>query len=170
MAMYDPNEYPDENSGQDFFAPAGKYELYFSELGVGMDKNGNKTFSGKVIFVDGPRKGKFFWHTFGTEDFYGIYNSDSEKRKKGLVWMGNFFRAIGAGPTDFESDCSNLINKTFWGDVIIDDYKGKKSNKLEPWGFHASKEPKTVEKSMNAPIHADKPAVSSGAYEDDIPF
>ena len=168
-----PAKYVGENEGQEFFAPEGKYELYFSELAVGKDNNGNKTFSGKVVFMDGPRKGKYFFHNFGTEDYYGIYNSDSAKREKALKWLGNFFRAINSPGVDLDTESDKLINKTFWGDVTVNEYKGKKSNQLEPWGFHAGKESVRVEKTLNPPIHADKPSAASSDiryHESDIPF
>ncbi|WP_230685374.1 hypothetical protein, partial [Streptococcus pneumoniae] len=29
-----------------------------------------------------------------------------------------------------------LLNKTFIGEVYVDEYNGKKNNKLRPWGCH----------------------------------
>lgn len=135
MAVFDPSKYEGEPQ-ESFFAPEGKYELYFSELMLKSkyDDEGNekKSLDGKVTFVDGPRKGKYFYHTFY------IFNADKEKRKKSLEWLGNFFRAIGAGPTDVEDQDSldGLLNRTFVGEVYVDEYNGKKNNKLRPWGFH----------------------------------
>jgi len=136
MAIFDPSKYEDEapKSDTDFLAPDGKYELYFSELGVQTkyDDQGNelKNLNGKVVFMDGPRAGKYFYHTFW------IFNPDKDKRKQALTWMGNFFRSIDVGAIDIDTDCDQLINKTFIGEVEIEEWKGKKRNKLIPWGFH----------------------------------
>lgn len=129
MAVFDPSKYVDENEGQDFTVPEGRYELYFSELSV-QEKNGKKFFGGKVVFMDGPRSGKYFFHTFW------IYNDDTDKRKQALTWMGNFFRAIGVGAIDIDTDADKLVNKTFIGEVYVNEWDGKKTNQLKPWGFH----------------------------------
>jgi len=176
MAVFDPDKYVDENQGQDFTAPEARYELYFSELAVGTDNKGNQSFGGKVTFVDGPRKGKYFFHTFGTKDYFGIYNADSDKRKQALTWMGNFFRAIGSGAVDIDTDSDQLINKPFIGEVYIDDYNGKKSNKLRPWGFHKVGGDDPLPKaSTSKPSSSAGSSGSSGSdeireHESDIPF
>ena len=91
--------------------------------------------------------------------------------------MGNFFRAIGAGAVDIDTQADQLINKTFWSDVTVDEYQGKKKNQIVPWSFHATKDGTApLPKSTSTP-----PSKSSGAssgssdfdpsvYEDDIPF
>lgn len=169
MAVFDPDKYVDENEGKDFFAPKGLYELYFSELAV-QEKDGKKSFGGKVVFMDGPRAGKYFFHTFW------IYNEDKDKRKQALTWMGNFFRSIGVGAVDIDTDTDQLINKVFMGDVDINEYEGKKRNQLLPWGFHKiggdaplANKPSTSASNSSA-VSSGSSGSSSEAYVDDIPF
>lgn len=169
MAIFDPSKYEEEPREEgNFFAPEGKYEVYFSELGVQVkyDDEGkeSKSLNGKVVFMDGPRSGKYFYHTFW------IFNPDKEKQKKALNWLGGFFRSIDVGAIDIDTDCEKLINKTFVGEVYVDDYKGKKNNKLRPWGFHKvggdplPSAPKPSAGSSVAPSNGIRP------HEDDAPF
>lgn len=163
MARYSTQDHPDENTGVDFFAPKGRYELYFSELEV-QEKNGNKFFGGKVVFMDGPRGGKYFFHTFW------IFNPDKEKREKAETWLCNFFRAIGVDDLDPEvpEDVEKMINKTFLGDVDVEEYEGKKRNRLLPWGFHKvggdASDPKAQPSAPQSSGRTDQ------GYQDDIPF
>ena len=138
MAVFDPDKYVDEDEGKDFTVPDGQYEVYFSELEVKVkyDPTGaeKKSLNGKVVFANGPRAGKYFYHSFW------LWNEDRDKRKKALEWFGNFFRAIGQGPIEIEDagELAKVLNRPFVGDVYVDEYQGKKSNKLRPWGFHAA--------------------------------
>lgn len=151
MAIFDPSKYEEEPREEiSFFAPAGVYELYFSELAIKEtiwpDGQKEKMLGGKITFMDGPRAGKYFYHDFR------IFQADTEKRKQACVWFGNFLRAIGTGPLDPEADTEKMINKTFQGEVEVfqkkkkvqtatgfewvADETAKKSNKLVPWAFH----------------------------------
>lgn len=168
MSVYDPTKYPDENEGQDFTVPKGLYELYFSELSV-QEKNGKRFFGGKVTFADGPRAGKYFFHSFW------IFNEDKDKRKQALTWMGNFFRAVGIGAVDIDIEADKLLNLPFFGDVDIDEYEGKKRNKLLPWGFHAVTGILGNAAPSNTPpakaeASADEDGFDPKVYEDDVPF
>ena len=127
MAMYNPDEYKDE-----FTVPEGKYELYFSSQEIKYGKeSGVPYLSMMATFVDGPRQGKGFEHMFF------IFTEDSKKRKQALTWFGNFCRAIDLGAFDPETEGEKMLNRTFVGDVTIDENPGyQPKNKLLPWGFH----------------------------------
>ena len=59
MAVFNPDSYQDENEGQDFFAPEGRYELYFSELSVG--KGWKEVFRWKGRLYGWAPEGKVFF-------------------------------------------------------------------------------------------------------------
>lgn len=162
MAIFNPEDHKDE-----FTVPEGQYELYFSsqEIKYGKD-SGVPYLNMTATFVDGPGQGKGFSHIFA------IFNPDSAKRKKAESWFANFCRAVDLGPFDPESEGEKMLNKTFIGDVKIEQSEGfQPKNTLLPWGFHrvdgASNSPKP---SKSAPQSS---GVSSGLRpheSDPIPF
>lgn len=159
MAIFDPSKYEKEPR-ESFVAPKGQYPLYIHEQTVKESQSGTKYLEVKVTFEDGPRQGKWFYHRFF------LWNPDADKRKKALVWFGNFCRAIDLGAFDPETEGDKMLNKSFIGDVDIEtDAQYGDKNVLLPWGFHAL----NAKPSTSAPQSS---GVSSGPkdYEDDIPF
>jgi len=186
MAIFDPSKYEEEpRESVSFVAPEGDYELYFSELATKVNhwENGDeKVLSGKVVFMDGPRAGKYFFHEFkifrnGNPE--NVEEAD-EKHKKQCVYFASFCRAIGVGPVDPEEDNDKLINKTFIGTVQVNEKNGKKTNRLLPWVFHkvggdAPLAPKpSTSKPQSSGVSSGKPKdavpFDASKYEDDIPF
>ena len=171
MAIYDPSKYIDENEGKSFTAPKGQYPLFAHEQKIVANEGKQKYLEIKVTFEDGPRKGKWFSHKFF------LWNPDPEKRKKALIWFGNFCRAIDLGAFDPEEDGDIMLNKIFIGDVDIEagkDGYGDK-NVLIPWGFHkVGGDPLQGKPSTNKPASSGASSGSKSssvtAYEDDIPF
>lgn len=168
MAVFDPSKYQEEPREQNFVAPKGQYPLYAHEQKIVANEGKQKYLELKITFEDGPRKGKWFYHRFF------LWNTDADKRKKALVWFGNFCRAIDLGAFDPEEDGDQMLNKTFIGDVDIesDPTYGDK-NVLLPWGFHkvgGDPLPATQPSSGASSGSRSSDAAARANYEDDIPF
>jgi len=169
MALFDPSKYEDDNR-ESFVAPKGQYPLYAHEQTVKESNGGTKYLEIKVTFEDGPRQGKWFYHRFF------LWNPDADKRKKALVWFGNFCRAIDLGAFDPETEGDKMLNKSFIGDVDIEaDAQYGDKNVLLPWGFHRvdgkSNSPKpSTSAPQSSGVSSGGGGSGTGAYEDDIPF
>ena len=156
MAIFDPSKY-EEEPRESFVAPKGQYPLYVHEQTMKTSQSGTKYLEVKVTFEDGPRQGKWFYHRFF------LWNPDADKRKKALVWFGNFCRAIDLGAFDPETEGDKILNKSFIGEVEVEtDAQYGDKNVLLPWGFHAS----SAKPSTSAPQSS---SVSSGirSHQDD---
>lgn len=137
-------------------APAGKYTFTIDEAKADVSKAGNKVFRITTHIDSGPQANKKVWHDL-------TLNQDPAKTKSLRIFFENMavfgmpYEWFNASTTD-EQIVANLVNKRFEADITIDEYQGKKNNKITGYTI---REASTLPDSANegVPSFGSAPAV-----------
>lgn len=128
-------------------APVGNYTFTIDAAEAGVSKAGNQKFSITTHIDAGPSANKKVWHDL-------TLNQDPSKTNSLRIFFENMavfgmpFEWFTAATSD-EEIVANLLGKRFQADITIEEWQGKKNNKITGYTI---REATTLPDSANAGV------------------